>query len=170
MATPTGNDKSPPITYSASTSNMSTTKSKELKHTDYKIFSCEGVFEPPLITSQTPVATEHLAQFQSSISFLGLTPPDRDNYDLAIAKAFVSYARHLFQTQTTDPEKMFQTFWDTASTLTSEEERDFIQRWLTLNEEKIKLQVKTSSTWIADLLADLTSFYNDTISTEGITE
>lgn len=64
-------------------------------------------------------------------------------------------------------EQLLEHFWETSSQMSSEEERDFFQRWLTVREDKIRQVASTSSTFIVDLLIDLTQFYNENESVDA---
>lgn len=67
----------------------------------------------------------------------------------------------------TPVEQLLEHFWETSSQMPNEEERDFFQRWLTVREDKIRQVASSSSTFIVDLLIDLTQFYNETESVDA---
>lgn len=76
-------------TKEVSDSKIRGAKKEEVKFSEWQLFTCDGVsrtifllpihqiFEPPMISSQTPIGSDKKAQFQSSVSFPGLTPPDQ---------------------------------------------------------------------------------------------
>jgi len=145
---------------------------ESLDFTNWPIFSCDGIFEPPLISSQAPLTHEKLGYLQSTVSFPGMASPENrvKPVGVAIGKMFVSAVRKLFEQQahTTTPvpldvKRMRDAIHDTPAC--DDFTREMLEKWLTVNQETITAIVSNNPNTVilAYLVLDLLSFYNGTL-------
>jgi len=144
-----------------------------LNHTDWNIFTCDEVFEPPIISSSTAISEAQLGIFQSGISFPGLQAPQGNvgrPIGISLASTFVSSVRHLFDNPipTTNLTKVYEQFQGII--VNSKEEGVILNKWLLVNFEKIQSIFFNNHSTFALLLLDLLTFENEMLDEKLLSE
>jgi len=149
----------------------------------WKIFSCEGVFEPPIISSQTAVASDKMMQLNSTISFPGLQSPEYESVKpnrITVLRWFLHAVNHMFTNNTNvislDGKALIESLGNSITTIetksaTEKEEIALLLKWLKENEGKIvdivnKTHKSNSNIMVSTLMLDLVQFYDEMIEAE----
>eukprot|EP01096_Ripella_sp_DP13-Kostka_P018116 TRINITY_DN9697_c0_g1_i1.p1 TRINITY_DN9697_c0_g1~~TRINITY_DN9697_c0_g1_i1.p1 ORF type:complete len:177 (-),score=52.29 TRINITY_DN9697_c0_g1_i1:86-571(-) len=142
----------------------------------WNIFTCERVFEPPLLSSGGGASEERLSSLQSSISFPGLRAPSGDEIErplgLSLGKIFVASISPLFgshiqalQAAPADASAFLKTI-ETAvqgAKANHNKECTFILQWLSSREADLESIVQSTPAELlsATLVLNLLTFYSD---------